>query len=62
MIWAVIIVATILIVTVILCVMDSTREINKANARIDGLHERIDSLRDFIMQKIENDYHERLKK
>ena len=30
--------------------------IHALNNRIDGLHERIDTLRDFIMQRIENDY------
>lgn len=40
---------------------DNSKEIRDLNNRIDGLHERIDTLRDFIMQRIENDY-QRLKK
>lgn len=61
MIWTAIIIIVMIELGMILYIATNTENIMKLNNRIDGLHERIDALRDFIMQKIENDY-QQLKK
>lgn len=61
MIWVVIGLLITIIIFLLLSSTDSYKEQRDLNLRIDGIQERIDGLRDMLMQKIENDY-QQLKK